>query len=124
VKLPLIVLLLSSLFCTLNLQAQVPGAETPATTTYNRDTLTVSKDSVIIVITACAPICSSIVITEDANGDKTGEITSPYPDAIFPEAYIENDSIKWRDNTYLILDEDEKRWKEEQKKWPENTPKQ
>ncbi len=105
--------------CTFNLFAQ---AYTP--TSYSRDTLVVSEDSIIIVITACAPICSSIVIIEDAQGDATGEIHSPIPDAVFPEAYIENDSIKWRDNTYLILDEDEKRWKAEQQKCKETNPKQ
>ncbi len=110
---------LCSMICTFNLfaQAYVP-------TSYSRDTLVVSEDSIIIVITACAPICSSIVIIEDAQGDETGEIHSPMPDAVFPEAYIENDSIKWRDNTYLILDEDEKRWKAEQQKCKETNPKQ
>ncbi len=81
-------------------------------TTFSRDTLVVNEDSVLIVITVCAPVCSSIVIVEDAQGGEKGEIPSPYPNAVFPEAYIENQRLMWRDNTYLLLDEDEKRWKE------------
>lgn len=81
-------------------------------TTFSRDTLMVNEDSVLIVITVCAPVCSSIVIVEDAQGGEKGEIPSPYPNAVFPEAYIENQRLMWRDNTYLLLDEDEKRWKE------------
>jgi len=84
--------------------------EAPAIT-FSRDTLVRSNDSIIIVVTACAPICSSIVIVENAEGDEIGKIVPPIADAIFPEAYIENGIIKWRDNTYMMLDEDEKRWK-------------
>ena len=85
-------------------------------TTFSRDTLVLSEDSILIIATVCAPICSSYVMVENAKGEETGEIPSPFKDAVVPEAYIENGKILWRDNTYLLLDEDEKRWQETNKK--------
>ena len=85
-------------------------------TTFSSDTLVLNNDSVLIIVTVCAPVCSSYVTVENAKGEEIGEIRSPFPDAVFPEAYIENRRLKWRDNTWMILDEDERRWQEANQK--------
>ena len=85
-------------------------------TTFSRDTLVLNNDSVLVVVTVCAPVCSSYVMVENAKGEEKGEIRPPFPEAVFPEAYIEDRRLKWRDNTWMILDEDEKRWLEADKK--------
>lgn len=66
-------------------------------------------DTLYVVTTACAPVCSSVVQAFRADGTLLGEILPPDTTAIFPEAYIEDKRILWRDNTEAILDEDEKR---------------
>ena len=66
-------------------------------------------DSLIVITTACAPVCSSVVQVFNAKGEFIGRIEPPYHRATFPEAYIEDNKLRWRDNTAAILDEDEKR---------------
>lgn len=108
-------LLCAALLCAgLHAQESVPAGaqDTAYAPSFSRDTLVLGDDSVLIVITVCAPVCSSVVVVEDARGVEKGEIPCPYPDAVFPEAYIEDRRLMWRDNTHLLLDEDEKRWKE------------
>lgn len=57
-------------------------------------------DTLYIITTACAPICSSIVkMFNNRNEEYLGTLSSPFPHAVFPEAYIENDLLLWRDNT-------------------------
>lgn len=74
-----------------------------------RDTLWYGQDSVLIIETACAPICSSIARVYNKEYRLLRTIKAPIPDAIFPEAYIENGVVLWRDNTELLLDEEEKK---------------
>jgi len=78
-------------------------------TTIHRDTLVVRADSIIVIETACAPICSSIVRIYNKEWRMIGDIPSPFSDAVFPEAFIENNAIHWRDNTGELLDEEEKK---------------
>lgn len=66
-------------------------------------------DTLYVITTACAPVCSSVVQAFRIDGTLLGEIPAPDATAIFPEAYIEDNRILWRDNTEAILDEDEKR---------------
>jgi hypothetical protein len=64
--------------------------------TSHRDTL-MRNDSIIVIHTACAPICSSHVRVYNKEWEQIGVIKAPFK-SIFPEAYIEDDKILWRDN--------------------------
>lgn len=66
-------------------------------------------DTLYVITTACAPVCSSIVQAYNQEGKLLGEIPAPDTTAIFPEAYIENNRILWRDNTEAILDDEERK---------------
>lgn len=66
-------------------------------------------DSIMVITTACAPICSSVVQVYNTGGKYLGQMMPPYDKAVFPEAYIEEGQLRWRDNTEAILDENEKR---------------
>lgn len=77
-------------------------------TTVRCDSLQ-TGDSLLVITTACAPICSSVVQVYSAAGEYLGQLMPPAKEAVFPEAYIENGRLLWRDNTDAILDEDEKR---------------
>lgn len=86
------------LACLPALRAQ--EAEQPVTT-VTCDTV-VLGDSVIIIETACAPICSSIAHVHINNKDWFYIGTIPPPDStwVFPEAYIdEHNTLQWRNNT-------------------------
>lgn len=61
-----------------------------------RDTIAIG-DSIIVIHTVCAPICSSYAHVYNKEGEKIGSIEAPFKSA-FPEAYIENNRILWRDN--------------------------
>jgi len=66
-----------------------------------RDTL-VTGDSIIIIETACAPICSSrarVYVYNNKEWKEAGILRPPFEHAVFPEAYIEDNKIRWRDNT-------------------------
>ena len=76
--------------------------------TVTTDTLR-TGDSLLVITTACAPVCSSVVQVFNTIGEYIGRVEPPYNRAIFPEAYIEDNKLRWRDNTAAILDEDEKR---------------
>lgn len=80
-----------------------------AETTITRDTLKLSTDSIYVIETACAPICSSVVRLINSKGNVLQTLPCPFPHAVFPEAYFEGKEIKWRDNTPELLDEDEKK---------------
>lgn len=75
----------------------------------HRDTL-VSGDTAIVITTACAPICSSVarvyaidnkewLLVRTITGDST---------MVFPEAYFEEQQLRWKDNTPEMLDDEEK----------------
>lgn len=80
-----------------------------AQTTFTRDTIQLGTDTLLVVETACAPICSSIVRVYDLSWNYIGMLQSPFTSAVFPEAYIENKRLYWRDNTPLMLDDEEKK---------------
>ena len=82
------------------------------TTTSQRDTL-FSGDSTFVIHTVCAPICSSHVRVYTRNGKLVGTIQAPER-YVFPEAYIEDGKILWRDNTPQLLDDSEKRTRDRQ----------
>ena len=54
-------------------------------------------DGYVLIYTVCAPICSSCARVYDKEGNYLGNMTVPIKTA-FPEAYIENGQILWRDN--------------------------
>ena len=64
-----------------------------------RDTL-VLGDSIMVIHTVCAPICSSHVRVYNKEWQPIGELQAPFT-SIFPEAYIEDGKLLWRDNDNL-----------------------
>ena len=63
------------------------------------DTLVLSEDSVVVITTACAPLCHSIVKVYDRHSREIGQIQCPDKKALFTEAYIEDRKILWQNNT-------------------------
>lgn len=61
-----------------------------------RDTITIG-DSIVVIHTVCAPICSSHVRVYNKEWQQIGTLEVPFK-SIFPEAYIEDNRILWRDN--------------------------
>ena len=61
-----------------------------------RDTIALG-DSVVVIHTVCAPICSSHVRVYNKEWPEIGVMKAPFK-STFPEAYIEDDRILWRDN--------------------------
>lgn len=64
-----------------------------------RDTL-ITNDSIIVIHTVCAPICSSHARIYNKEWQEMGVLKAPFK-SIFPEAYIENEKLLWRDNDTL-----------------------
>ena len=56
-----------------------------------------SQDSIFLIRTVCAPICSSHVCVYNKEWQLIGILKAPLKSP-FPEAYIENGKILWRDN--------------------------
>ena len=81
----------------------------PYFTTSTRDTL-VTGDSIIIIHTVCAPVCSSCARVYNKDWQLIGALTPPFQSP-FPEAYIEDGKLLWRDNYPQLLDEDELRYR-------------
>lgn len=79
----------------------------PYSTTSVRDTL-VTGDSIIVIHTVCAPVCSSCARVYNKEWHLIGTITPPFRSP-FPEAYIEDGRPLWRDNYPQLKDEDELR---------------
>ena len=61
-----------------------------------RDTL-ITNDSIYVIHTVCAPVCSSHVRVYNKEWQFLGNMTPPIRTA-FPEAYIEDGKLLWRDN--------------------------
>ena len=61
-----------------------------------RDTL-ITNDSIIVIHTVCAPICSSHARIYNMEWQLIGVFEPPFKSA-FPEAYIEDGRVLWRDN--------------------------
>jgi hypothetical protein len=76
-------------------QSQVHEA-TDSSITSSKDTL-ILVDSIIVIHTVCAPICSSHVRVYNKEWREIGVMKAPFQSA-FPEAYIENNKVLWRDN--------------------------
>lgn len=68
----------------------------PYVITTVSDTLYIN-DTIIVIHTACAPICSSCALAYDKEWNYIGNVIPPIKTA-FPEAYIENGRLQWRDN--------------------------
>lgn len=64
-----------------------------------RDTL-IGLDSIVVIHTVCAPICSSHARVYNKEWKEIGVLKAPFKSA-FPEAYIEAGKILWRDNDTL-----------------------
>lgn len=94
------ILLFVSFFTVSHIQAE---------TTFACDTIELNKDTILVIETACAPICSSIVNVYSNNWQYIGRLMPPIANCVFPEAYVENKRLRWRDNTPLMLDEEEKK---------------
>lgn len=54
-------------------------------------------DSIIIIHTVCAPICSSRARIFNKDWQEIGILRAPF-NSIFPEAYIQDGKVLWRDN--------------------------
>lgn len=65
-------------------------------------------DSCLVVFTVCSPICSSLARVYNKKGEVIRVIEPPYPDAVFPLAFIVEGKLVWHDNTEQMLDETEK----------------
>ena len=64
-----------------------------------RDTI-ITGDSIVVIHTVCAPICSSHARVYNKEWKEIGVLKAPFKSA-FPEAYIEEGKILWRDNDTL-----------------------
>ena len=92
-----ILLLLSVLlFKLLNSNAVASELQTNDDITSTCDTL-LTNDSIIVIHTVCAPICSSCARVYNKEWQFLGNLTPPIKTA-FPEAYIEDGKLLWRDN--------------------------
>lgn len=65
-------------------------------------------DSLLVVRTVCAPVCSSAAAVYTPSGQLLHPIF-PAPHSVFPEAHIVNGTVVWQDNTADILDDTEKK---------------
>ena len=61
-----------------------------------RDTL-LTNDSILVIHTVCAPICSSHVRVYNKEWEEIGVLKAPFR-SIFPEADVEDGKLLWRDN--------------------------
>lgn len=64
--------------------------------TSTRDTIALG-DSIVVIHTVCAPLCSSHVRVYNKEWKEIGVLKAPFQSP-FPEAYIEDGKILWRDN--------------------------
>lgn len=71
-------------------------------------------DSLLVVRTVCAPVCSSVAAVYSKSGQVLRTILPP-TNSVFPEAYIDSSVLLWRDNTPEILDDTERKYMEKEK---------
>lgn len=100
--LPLVAFLLFSI--SVRCEDTVP---TPCSVTSTRDTL-ITGDSIIVIHTVCAPVCSSCARVYNKEWQLIRTLTPPFQSP-FPEAYIEDGKLLWRDNYPQLLDEEERK---------------
>lgn len=67
-----------------------------------------SADTIVLIQTVCAPICSSCVHVYSKEWELIHSI-EPACGGIFPEAEYHDGHVVWHDNTPLYLDEEEKK---------------
>lgn len=90
-------LLLAYVACHCSFAQQTATAEQQSTEfSSSRDTL-LTNDSILVIHTVCAPICSSHVRIYNKDWQEIGVLKAPFK-STFPEAYIENGKLLWRDN--------------------------
>ena len=80
-------------------QQDTMAEQQSAEPTSKRDTL-VLGDSIVVIHTVCAPICSSHARVYNKEWQPIGELQAPFT-SIFTEAYIEDGQLLWRDNDTL-----------------------
>lgn len=98
--------------CMIALSAQGEDSiNTPYPVTSTRDTL-VAGDSIIVIHTVCAPVCSSCARVYNKEWSLIRTIVPPIQTP-FPEAYIQDGKLLWRDNLPQMLDDSERRLDEE-----------
>jgi len=71
------------------------------------DTL-IKGDTATVITTACAPICSSVARVYAIDNKVWNLVSTLTGDStmVFPEAYFEEQQLRWRDNTPELLDEE------------------
>lgn len=104
IKHTLLLVILSCIVISASSEDSIP---LPYSTTSTRDTL-ISGDSVIVIHTVCAPVCSSYVGAYTIDGHFITTLYPPFKSP-FPEAYIQDGKLLWRDNLPQILDTEEQR---------------
>lgn len=72
-------------------------------------TLLADSASFLLIQTACAPLCSSIVKRYVANWIYVEEL-KPEKQCMLPRAEVIDGRISWSDQTLLLLDEEEKKY--------------
>ena len=94
----LFILLLLSVLLSKLLNSNAVASELPNNdeVTSVCDTITLG-DSIVVIHTVCAPICSSCVRVYNKEWHFIGNMIPPIK-TTFPEAYIEDGKILWRDN--------------------------
>lgn len=82
-------------------EPQVVVQEPPYTRVALTDSTTLEyyeyTDSALVVLTVCAPQCSSCARIYNKEGEVIRTITPPFT-SIFPLATIENGQLVWKDN--------------------------
>ena len=66
-----------------------------------------TQDTIVVIQTACAPICSSCVRVYNKEWELLHQL-SPTVSGIFPEAEYRDGRVYWTDNTAMYLDEEER----------------
>lgn len=71
-------------------------------------TIFVQNDTIMLIQTACAPICASVVKQYDGGWHYLRTV-SPSTQGVFVEAVLTDGVVVYKDNTSELLDEDEKK---------------
>lgn len=66
-----------------------------------------AQDTIVVIQTACAPICSSCVRVYNKEWEELHQLW-PTVSGIFPEAAYRDGQVYWTDNTAMYLDEEER----------------
>ena len=66
-----------------------------------------AQDTIVVIQTACAPICSSCVRVYNKEWELLRQLW-PTVSGIFPQAEYRDGRVYWTDNTAMYLDEEER----------------